>query len=244
AQARIPLAQIQARAAASRKSRSFQGRLAAKDGLHIIAEIKRASPSKGVIRPDLDPAAQARAYAAGGAAALSVLTDAKFFSGSAADLIAARKAVDLPVLRKDFTVSAYQIYESAALGADAILLIVRILTPDQLGHYLTICGELGLDALVEAHTAQEIDIALAAGAQVIGINNRDLTTFKTDLGLTIELAGRLPAHCTPMAESGIKTPADIQRLHSAGIRNFLIGESLVRADDPAGHLGALLGRAR
>jgi indole-3-glycerol phosphate synthase len=144
-------------------------------------------------------------------------------------------------LRKDFTVSAYQIYESAVLGADGVLLIVRILTPGQLERYLSLCREVGLDALVETHSAAEIDIAVAAGAEIIGINNRDLKTFKTDLGLTIDLAGRLPSRCIPVAESGIHSPADIRRLKRAGIGNFLIGESLVRAENPAEHLKSLLG---
>jgi len=242
AQARMSLEQLREQAAQSRPARSFKDRLARTDGLNIIAEIKRASPSKGPIRPDLDPEKQARAYARGGAAALSVLTDQDFFSGSDADLEAARQVVDLPVLRKDFTVSAYQIYEAAVLQADAVLLIVRILTPVQLEHYLAVCREVGLDALVETHSAAEIDTALAAGGEIIGINNRDLKTFATDLAVTIDLAGRLPSHCLPVAESGIQTPADIQRLYQAGINNFLIGESLVRADDPAGHLRALLGK--
>ena len=241
AQARQPLEALKVAAARRQSYRSLKGALSA-PGVHIIAEIKRASPSKGAIRPDLDAEIQARAYAAGGAAALSVLTDRKFFNGRNRDLRNARDAVNLPVLRKDFTVSAYQIYEAARMGADAILLIVRILSPEQLEHYLAICSELGLDALVETHSANEIDTAIAAGARIIGINNRDLKTFHTDLGVTIELAGRLPSHCIPVAESGIKTPSDIARLEKAGITNFLIGESLVRAEDPALLLKEFLAR--
>jgi len=208
---------------------------------NIIAEIKRASPSKGVICADLDAAAQARAYAAGGAAALSVLTDGPYFKGSLEDLRAARAAVDLPVLRKDFTISAYQICEAAAAGADAVLLIVRILAPSQLRDYLALTRELGLSALVETHTPEEMQTALACGACLVGINNRNLKTFETSLETTLRMAAHLGPGQRAVAESGIRSRADIQRLQAAGIHNFLIGESLVRAPDPAALLRSLRG---
>lgn len=210
-------------------------------GVNIIAEIKRASPSKGVIRVDLDPAAFARSYAAGGAAALSVLTDAAFFRGSAEDLTLARGAVSLPVLRKDFVVSEYQIWESAALGADAVLLIVRILTSDQLQAYRHLAETIGLDVLVEVHTPDDLELAMAAGARLIGINNRNLASFETDLRTAVRLVARMGTDHVPVAASGIQERRDIELNLTAGIFNFLIGEHLVRKDDPAAFLRILRG---
>ena len=214
--------------------RSFYDRLATSNpqGINIIAEIKRASPSKGLIRPDLDPALYAREYESGGAAALSVLTDQDFFKGSVDDLKTARRAASLPVLRKDFIISAYQIFETAVIGADALLLIAAILSPLQLQDYLALCRELGLDALVEIHDEDEHQKVTRAGAKLIGINNRNLKTFHTDIGTSISMATRLAKHQVGVAESGIRTPADIDAVRQAGINNFLIGESLVRADSP------------
>jgi indole-3-glycerol phosphate synthase len=211
-------------------------------GANIIAEIKRASPSKGPIRPDLNAADYARAYEKGGAACLSVLTDRDHFMGTEEDLIQARMATTLPVLRKDFTISSYQIYESAAIGADAVLLIVRILSRNQLRSYLTLCGELQLDALVEVHTLQDVETALWAEAKLIGINNRNLNTFETNTETAVQVAEQLSKDQIPVAASGIKTREDISRARKAGIHNFLIGESLVRATDPAAFLYALLSR--
>lgn len=208
-------------------------------GANIIAEIKRASPSKGEIRPDLDPVAYARAYEQGGAACLSVLTDQPFFMGSDEDLTRARAAVSLPVLRKDFTISTYQIHEAAALGADAVLLIVRILTRRQLQEYLALCRELKLDALVEIHTEADMEIADWAGAQLIGINNRNLRSFDTDTQHAIRIAKQLSPDQVAVAASGIKTPADVRESCQAGLWNFLIGESLVRSDAPAEFLRSL-----
>ncbi len=224
--------------------RPFYDRLKAcnPQGINIIAEIKRASPSKGPIRPDLDPAVYAREYETGGAAALSVLTDRHFFKGSVADLKTARRASSLPVLRKDFIISTYQILESAVIGADAVLLIGAILSLQQMQDYLALCRELSLDALVEVHCEDELDKVTQAGAQLIGINNRNLKTFHTDIGTSISMASRLAGHQVGVAESGLRTADDIDAVRRAGIRNFLIGESLVRADSPRLFLQSLICR--
>ncbi|HHP7234680.1 MAG TPA: indole-3-glycerol phosphate synthase TrpC [Desulfobacterales bacterium] len=210
-------------------------------GVNIIAEIKRGSPSKGTIRAGLDPADYARRYAAAGAAALSVLTDAAFFQGSFDDFHRARAAANLPMLRKDFVISEYQIYESAVLGADAVLLIVRILSPAQLSDFLAQCETLQLDTLVEVHSEAELQVALEAGAPLVGINNRDLDTFRTDIATCMRLAERLAPGRIAVAESGIHARADIERIQAAGIFNFLIGESLVRAENTERFLQQLLG---
>jgi len=208
--------------------------------LAVIGELKRRSPSKGDLAPDLDPAVTAKAYESGGAAALSVLTDAPFFGGRVDDLTSARAATSLPVLRKDFTIDEVQVYESRAIGADAILLIVAALPDDGLLADLHAMGlELGLAVLVEAHDAQEIDRALNAGAVILGINNRDLATFKEDLGIGEALAAYIPASVVAVAESAVRTPADAVRLGTVGFDAVLVGEALVRADDPAALVRAL-----
>ena len=209
-------------------------------GVNIIAEIKRASPSKGPLNLDLDAAHMARAYEAGGAAALSVLTDRSFFQGSPQDLAAARTAVTLPVLRKDFLIDAYQIYESLVMGADAVLLICRILSQRQLEELLGICREVGLDTLVEIHTPEDLAAVRKAGAPLVGINNRNLATFETDLHTAMGLARELDPGQVPVAASGIGGPADIHRNLRCGIFNFLIGETLVRAEDPTATLRAMI----
>ena len=231
---RRPLASLRAELPLKRPVRPFFDRLSQcpAGSVNIIAEIKRASPSRGLIRPDLDPADYARIYKSGGAAALSVLTDRTFFKGSTDDLITARRAVDLPVLRKDFIVSEYQIYESAVIGADALLLIAAVLSPQQLEDYLALCKDLNLVALVEIHTEPERQIATRAGAKLIGINNRNLKTFQTSIETSISMAPKLASHQVGVAESGIRTGDDIEAVRRAGIYNFLIGESLVRADSP------------
>ena len=236
-----PLAVLREQAAAGHRQRPLFGvlRKPGATGVNIIAEIKRASPSRGDLCPDLDPAFFAARYEAGGAAALSVLTDQSFFKGRLADLQAARAACTLPVLRKDFLISSYQLYESAAAGADAVLLIVRVLSPRQLADYLALCRELSLDALVEIHAAAELETAAAAGARLIGINNRNLASFDTDIGHAISLARRLGPHQVPVAASGIGSRADIQKNLSVGIFNFLIGESLVKSPDPVALLKRL-----
>lgn len=247
--ARTPLADLRRVAEAMPPPRPFAAALGAfadnapRNGtspVYIIAEIKRASPSKGPIRPDLDPAEVARAYARGGAAALSVLTDGPFFMGSLDDLAVARKAVSLPVLRKDFTVSEYQIYEARAAEADAVLFIVRAVSPEFLRDALDLCDALGLAALTEVHDEPELDIALACGARILGVNNRNLKTFTTSLETSIRLRSRIPRDRIVVAESGIRHRADIERLVAAGIYHFLVGETLVRASDPEAAVRSLL----
>ena len=231
ARQKIPLGEIRDRAAAAPASRAFLEQFSGKrqSTVNIIAEVKRASPSKGPIRPDLDPAALAGAYAAGGAAAISVLTDTPYFMGSLDDMAAAKAAVDIPVLRKDFILSEYQVYESRAHGADAILLIARILAPEKLQVLYELSQSLGMGVLLEIHTAIEVAAAMAAGARLIGINNRNLKSFATDMQTAVRLAERLGPDCIPVAASGISTKADIEANLAAGINSFLIGESLVRA---------------
>ena len=206
----------------------------------IIAEIKRASPSKGIIRENLKAGQQARKYEQGGATAISVLTDQDYFQGSLADLEQARKNSSLPVLRKDFLIDSYQFYEAAASGADAVLLIVRILSQTQLSDYLALCRELDLDPLVEIHDEADLEQATLAGAELIGINNRNLATFKTDLAVATRLVSQFGPGQIPVAASGISSAEDIHRTKEAGINNFLIGESLVRASDPTRFLRQLL----
>jgi indole-3-glycerol phosphate synthase len=224
------------------KRRSFLKRLQTpgQDGVNIIAEIKRASPSKGVIHPNLQPAKYAKAYETGGAAALSVLTDEEFFQGSTYDLVLARQHTTLPVLRKEFIISSYQLYETAVMEADAVLLIVRVLSPSQLKDYIMLCRELHLDPLVEVHSEKEVDIATQAGAVLIGINNRDLRSFNTDTNTAIRIAKKLSSEQIAVAASGIQTREDIERSLENGLFNFLIGESLVRAKNPEAFLQSLL----
>ncbi len=212
-------------------------------GPRIIAEVKRRSPSKGAIREGADPVAIARAYEAGGAAAISVLTDARSFGGSLGDLEAVRAAVGLPVLRKDFIIDEYQLLESALAGADAVLLIARALPGDTLPRLLGEAAALDLEALVEVHDEAEMAAAAAAGAAVIGINNRDLGTFAVDPGVTGRLARLAPPGVVIVSESGIATAADLRSLAAAGAKAFLVGESLMRAEDPAAALRALRGAA-
>jgi indole-3-glycerol phosphate synthase len=216
--------------------RDFGGALRRADGqVAVIGEIKRRSPSKGDLAPDLDPGATAKSYEAGGARALSVLTDAPYFGGRVDDLTAAREATALPVLRKDFTIDEVQVYESRAIGADAILLIAAAITDDELLADLhALARDLGLAVLVEAHDASEIDRALAAGAEIVGVNNRDLGTFAEDLGVGESLGSRIPARVVAVAESAVRTPGDAVRLGAVGFDAVLVGEALVRADDPTG----------
>jgi len=205
----------------------------------VIAEVKRRSPSRGEIRPHFDPVACAQAYAEGGAAAISVLTDESFFGGHLDFLAAVRSAVPVPLLRKDFVIDAYQVDEARVAGADAVLLIAAALGKDELAPLRARAEALGLCALVEVHDEGELDTALASGARVIGINNRDLRTFATDLGVTERLAPRVPEGCVVVAESGIFTRADMTRLAASGAHAFLVGESLMREADVAGALRRL-----
>jgi indole-3-glycerol phosphate synthase len=236
--AAVPLDAIVAEARLAPVPRHFADALRARKPA-IIAEVKRASPSKGDILPGLDPAAVARDYAAGGAAAISVLTD-RHFKGSLADLRAVRAAVDLPILRKDFIFDPYQLYEARAAGADCILLIAAMIANDELRSLAALAAELGLAALVEVHNAEEFAIALKLGAHLIGINNRDLHTFKTDIAATEELLKGYRGDALIVSESGIETPAHIRRLFAAGARAFLIGESLLRSGAPRVALSTLV----
>jgi len=240
AQRRVAPEALARRAAAARPPRGFRRALLG-PGPHVIAELKRRSPSKGEIRRDFDPVAIARAYESGGAAALSVLTDERFFGGSLAVLEAVRAATGLPLLRKDFVIDAYQIDEARAAGADAVLLIVAALAPPLLERLRAHAAGLGLDVLVEVHDEAELDLAKGVGADLIGINNRDLRTFVTDLGVTERLAKRVPHGALVVAESGIFGPEDVARLRRAGASAFLVGESLMREADPGLALRRLLG---
>lgn len=207
----------------------------------LIAEVKKASPSAGIIRADFDPVQIARIYEESGASCLSVLTDEKFFQGHDNYLRAVREAIALPVIRKDFIVNEWQIYESRALGADAVLLIVAALTPAQIAEYAALARELGMAALVEVHTEVEMQTALDIGAKLIGINSRDLNMFVTDLGTVARLAAMAPADVTLVAESGIKTPADVRRVADAGAKAILVGETLMRAPDIGAAVRGLMG---
>ena len=227
----VRLMALQARVTA--RPHAFRSALADANKVNIIAEFKRRSPSKGEIRRDADAANIARAYETGGAAAVSILTEEDYFDGLLDDLRAAREAISLPILRKDFIFDEYQVYEAAAAGADAVLLIVAALDDESLlGLRQIIEDELGMDALIEVHTTDEMKRTAACGANVIGVNNRNLQTFEVTLETSVQLAALAPRGSTLISESGIATADDIRRLRAIGYRGFLIGESLMRADDP------------
>ena len=227
-----PQAEVEALAAKREDFRGFAAALA-RPGVRVIAEIKRASPSLGDIRPDLHPGDLARAYQDGGAAALSVLTEPAFFKGSAKDLKRARDVVELPVLRKDFILDPYQVYETAAMGADAMLLIVRILDDETLASLLALAHGVGLETLVEIHDEADARRLAGLAVPVVGINNRDLAHFHTDSDRAARIAALLPRGTAVVAASGIRDAADIQKSLAAGLRRFLVGETLVRAPNPA-----------
>ncbi|MEG3180752.1 indole-3-glycerol phosphate synthase TrpC [Sphingomonas sp. LT1P40] len=241
--AATPLSALSERAFAQTPPRGFRAALDAKaaTGYGLIAEIKKASPSKGLIRADFDPAAHARAYAAGGAACLSVLTDAEFFQGHEDYLIAARATCNLPVLRKDFMVDPWQVIEARSIGADAILIIVAALDDTQMAEIEDAAIGLGMDVLVEVHDADELDRALALKSRLIGVNNRNLKDFSVSFDRTYELVGSAPAGCTFVAESGLTTRADLDAMAKHGVRCFLIGEALMRQQDVEAATWAMIG---
>ncbi len=222
--------------------RDFFAALAASEGVALIAEIKKASPSAGVIREDFDPVAIARIYAEHGATCLSVLTDAPYFQGSLDYLRQVRAAVDLPLLRKDFILDSYQLLEARAAGADAVLLIAECLDDCNLRKLHNLAVELGMTPLVELYEPHNVSRVLEAGATLIGVNNRDLRTFEVDLEHTIRLRREIPDDCLVVGESGIRTAADVQRLGEAGVDAILVGESLMRQPDIGAAVDALLGR--
>ena len=225
------IADLDRAAAGQTPPRGFRAALDAAPGFGLIAEIKKASPSKGLIRADFDPAVHARAYQAGGAACLSVLTDADYFQGHEDFLVAARAACDLPVIRKDFMIDPWQVAESRAIGADAILIIVAALDDGAMAEIEAAAIEHGMDVLVEVHDANELDRALRLKSRLIGVNNRDLRDFTVSFERTYELVGRAPAGCTFVAESGLTSHADLGAMAAHGVRCFLVGESLMRQDD-------------
>ena len=234
-----PLESVQTASDARHEWRDFAASLSAR-GLQVIGELKQASPSRGVLRKEFRCREIAQAYEAGGAAALSVLTEEEYFHGSLTDLIDARDATGIPVLRKDFILDPYQIYESAAAGSDAVLLIVAALADVELRALVELCGRLKLAALVEAHTGEEIEKAVEAGGQIIGINNRNLKTMEVNLEISFRLREKIPTTCLAVSESGIKTSDDLRRMAAAGFNAVLIGESLMLADNPGRELARLI----
>ena len=222
-------------------TRGFRSALASTDRLAVISEVKRRSPSKGDLFPNLDPAVLAEQYEAGGASCLSVLTDEEFFGGSVADLQAARSACTLPVLRKDFTVSAHDVADARIMGADAVLLIAAALPHRELAELHSLATEVGLDVLVEVHDEPELDMALAVGATLVGVNQRDLVTFEVDHERAVRMASAIPDHVVKVAESGVRGSEDARALRAAGYHAVLVGESLVTSGDPAAAVADLIG---
>jgi indole-3-glycerol phosphate synthase len=240
-QSRLPLLELKRRVGQADTPRPFQKALKAA-GFGLIAEVKRSSPSRGRLHPNLDAAEMARLYARGGAHAVSILTEPDFFKGSLEDLKSAREAVNLPLLRKDFILEPYQVYEARVYGADAILLITAILPPKKLSQLLSLSQKLGMDALVEVHQEAEVETALKANARVIGINNRNLNDFSVDLKTTLRLRPLIPPEVSVVSESGIQSHVDVDLLRQTGVDAVLIGEALVTSHDPLAKIRELLGQ--
>ncbi len=241
--AQTPLGQVREAAERRHEQRDFARALAG-ESVRVVAELKRASPSRGMLRKDYRPRELAQGYEAAGAAALSVLTEERYFRGSLTDLIDARDAVGIPVLRKDFILDEYQVYESVAAGADALLLIVALLADEDLRKLLQLSDRLAIAALVEVHTEQELERAVAAGARILGINNRDLKTFEMDLETSFRLRKKIPSGRLAVSESGIRSGQEVRRLADAGFHAVLIGEQLMTRPDPGQALAELLEEAR
>ncbi len=240
--ANMPLAKLEQKALEQRPPRDFIKALK-RDGIKLIAEVKRASPSRGLLAPGLDAPSLARTYRSSGAAAISVLTDSKYFKGSLTDLEAVRAAVDIPLLRKDFIVDPYQVYEARASGADAVLLIAAAsLAVEIMRPLMEAVQSLGMQSLVEVHNEKELDWVLTLKPKMIGINNRDLSNFKVDLNTTLKLRERVPRDVVVVSESGIHTRADVLKLQKVGVDAILVGEALVTSGDPAAKIHELIGR--
>ena len=240
----LPLEKIEEELVSAPPVRDFYGALNPEGNLRIIAEIKRASPSKGIISKDFDPVRIAGGYASAGASALSVLTDEKYFKGSLDYMRQIRHAVETPLLRKDFIMKPYQVYEARRYGADALLLIVSALDQDTLTELLALTESLGMNALVEVHDEEEMDRAVSARAKIIGINNRDLKTFTVDLGVSKRLSKKAPEGSIIVAESGIRTEDDIRALRDEGVHVFLIGETFMKTPDPGAELKGLINSSK
>lgn len=239
----VTLVELKERLPEAPPVRSFAQAIKRRAGepIRLIAELKKASPSKGVFRDDFEPKTILLAYEQSPAAALSILTDESFFQGNLDNLLLARRLTTKPLLRKDFLVDEYQLYEARVYGADAVLLIVAALDDVQLRELLALAGELGMDALVEVHTEGELERALKAGAKIIGVNNRDLRTFEVDMNTTLKLREFIPNDCVLVSESGIETREQVRQLEEAGVDAILVGETLIRSDDPIAKAKELLG---
>lgn len=240
-QKQVPLTKLKSELGNIPPTKDFKTAIAQSNGINLIAEVKKKSPSKGIIREDFDPIDIAEIYSENGAAAISVLTDVQFFDGRLDYLSSIQKVVDIPLLRKDFTIDEYHIFQARVAGADAILLIVAALTPSQLHEFMKIAASLSLASLVEVHTKAELEIALDVGAEMIGINNRDLKTFNTDIATTFQLLDSIPSDKVVVSESGIYTRADVAALEDAGINAILVGESLMRSKNIGEKVKELIG---
>ncbi len=240
-QKQVPLTILKSKLDKIPPTKDFRSAISQSNGINLIAEVKKKSPSKGIIREDFDPIDIAEIYSENGAAAISVLTDVQFFDGRLDYLSSIQKVVDIPLLRKDFTIDEYHIFQARVAGADAILLIVAALTPSQLHEFMKIATSLSLASLVEVHTKAELEIALDVGAEIIGINNRDLKTFNTDIATTFQLLDSIPSDKVVVSESGIYTRADVAALEDAGVNAILVGESLMRSRNIGEKVQELIG---